>query len=260
MSIDGSAYLINTDFWSKQRVNVGYTVPALADKLKICPQSLNNWFSGRVIPRNRAHIYSLCKCLEVDYFEGLKQFNLSPNYLLDQLAIRGISTKKFSELMRVSPQTVHSWTHHIAPIPSDRLSEIAELLDIDPTEFFRGIRNDLHPDTSEVSTAINNTASIVNNSEYFNSSDIATIEYDSTPATEDNIDTSEYPKQIFNALYNKIPFDTLLELVELAGSYSEFKLSTYLDDIYAGALISTRQAYEFVISTLRSIVVTSDRY
>lgn len=260
MSIYGSAYLMNTDFWSTQRVNVGYTVPALADKLKICPQSLNNWFSGRAVPRYRTDIYRLCKCLEVDYFEGLKQFNLHPNYLLDQLALHGISTKEFSELIGVSLQTVHGWTHHTAPIPSDRLSEIAELLDIDPTEFFRGIRNDLHPDTSEVSTAINNIASTANNSEDFNSSDTATAEYDSTLAAADDIDTSEYPKQIFNALYNKIPLDTLLELVELAGSYSEFKLSTYLDDIYAGALISTRQAYEFVVATLRSIVVTSDRY
>lgn len=249
MSIDGSAYLMNNDFWSRQRVRVGYTVPALADKVSVCPQTLSNWFSGRAIPRDRADIYRLCRCLDVDYIEGLRQFELAPNYIEDLCAMHNMSVRDLAELIDTKTQTVYHWIQHVKPIPTAKLNDIAAALDMDSSEFFRGYRAELHPAESAQPEPVLNVLEVANPIDNIVTSEPNT---DSRQFISDK-STSDHPKKIFNALYGKISLRELLELVELAGTYTEFDISVYLDNVYAGMILDTRQSYEIVTSVLNTL-------
>ena len=105
----GIAYAKNADFWTIQRAKIGYPLQDLASKVGVRQPALNNWFAGKNVPRDRVYIYRLCKCLEVDYFEGLTKFNLVPAVLADTIAQHNTALTDIEELLDISSNTLSAY-------------------------------------------------------------------------------------------------------------------------------------------------------
>lgn len=257
MSIYGSAYSRNSDFWSIQREKVGIGLQDLAQKVGVEQPTLNNWFRGSSTPRDRSSIYKLCKCLQIDYYTGLSRFDMEPVVFADTLAKHGITAVEIREVLGLSKFQVSSYINKKTYPDHKIINAIADLCGIDRNDFFRELN------AERLSNKANRTS---------NDSDVSTpdasIDTDKIqipdnadkihiPDNDNNqsvISNRDLVKEIFNTLYDVIDIDDLLLIIKYFRESAVTKIcwDDILDFIYYNKEVS-RSTYDSILCLVKDM-------
>lgn len=243
----GIAYAKNTDFWSIQRAKIGYPLQDLASKVGVRQPALNNWFAGKNVPRDRVYIYRLCKCLEVDYFEGLTKFNLVPAVLADTIAQHNTALTDIEELLDISSNTLSAYIRKKCCPKFSVVSKIADLFNIDADNFYESIKSDVSANkklSNSKGDADLVTESLTANPEKL----LISPQNNAVMMHKGNLTNI---KEVFNAFYDFVDFDTLMILLNCVKTYS-FRWDLILDYLYESKEFS-RQSYDIIVTMFKDL-------
>ncbi len=251
MSNYGNVSARNLDFWSIRRTEVGYRIEDLADKVGVRQPTLNNWFFGRNIPRDRVYIYRLCKCLEVDYYDGLSKFGLYPSVFADTLAKHNTLLTDLEELLDISSKTISAYVRRKCCPNFSIVAKIADLLNIDAKSFYNEIKADVQAAKSDMTTD-----NLENVPEISDLTQISSLTVDTNIPTQ-NISKLDLTtiKGVFNAFYDFIDLDLLFTLIKYVRQYN-FDWATVLDALYDSRELH-RSAYDDVVNLFKEFGIYS---
>lgn len=248
----GNVSIRNNDFWSTKRQQAGYRCTDLADKLGINSTNLHLWFTGESKPRDRVHIYRLCKYLEVPYSEGLARFGYEPAVLADTLAVHNVSISEIKKaLPNVSSACLNNYLRRQNYPKSSVCNAIADYLGIDRNDFFRELNNErlgsLERPTINTKDENHHDSPSVMLPETINIDPIKN-QHDEVST----VSTISTVKWMFNSLYDLLPLSTIIAILDVVKDCptDEIDWKHALDIVYNTNVLN-RLDYDNLISVMR---------